>query len=315
MRSRREFLTAASLAAGALFLSPRLQLAARAAEVVKPTEPPTEPLRKRAIPATGEEVPVIGAGTSGSYDVQIGSPEYEALKETIALFFEGGGSVIDTSPNYGNADAVLGALLEDGGYRDRCFLATKIAADSREAADAQWAGSLKKLRTDHVELLQVHNLRDWKTQLPYARELKEQGATKYVGITHYLDGGLAEMEQIMRAEPLDFIQIHYSVNAPKAAETVLPLARDKGMAVLINRAFDDGRLFSEVKGKPLPDWAGEVGATSWAQIFLKFAISNPAVTAVIPATSKPKHQADNLHAGVGPLLSEAQQKELIETFA
>jgi len=315
MRSRREFLTAASLAAGGLFLSPRLQLAARAAEVVKPTEPPTEPLRKRAIPATGEEVPVIGAGTSGSYDVEIGSPEYEALKETIALFFEGGGSVIDTSPNYGNADAVLGALLEDGGYRDRCFLATKIAADSREAAEAQWAGSLKKLRTDHVELLQVHNLRDWKTQLPYARELKEQGATKYVGITHYLDGGLAEMEQIMRAEPLDFIQIHYSVNAPKAAETVLPLARDKGMAVLINRAFDDGRLFSEVKGKPLPDWAGEVGATSWAQIFLKFAISNPAVTAVIPATSKPKHQADNLHAGVGPLLSEAQQKELIETFA
>jgi aryl-alcohol dehydrogenase-like predicted oxidoreductase len=315
MRSRREFLTAASLAAGGLFLSPRLQLAARAAEVVKPTEPPTEPLRKRAIPATGEEVPVIGAGTSGSYDVQIGSPEYEALKETIALFFEGGGSVIDTSPNYGNADAVLGALLEDGGYRDRCFLATKIAADSRKAAEAQWAGSLKKLRTDHVELLQVHNLRDWKTQLPYARELKEQGATKYVGITHYLDGGLAEMEEIMRAEPLDFIQIHYSVNAPRAAETVLPLARDKGMAVLINRAFDDGRLFSDVKGKPLPDWAGEVGATSWAQIFLKFAISNPAVTAVIPATSKPKHQADNLHAGVGPLLSEAQQKELIETFA
>ncbi len=315
MRSRREFLTAASLAAGGLFLSPRLQLAARAAEVVKPTEPPTEPLRKRAIPATGQEVPVIGAGTSGSYDVEIGSAEFEALKETIALFFEGGGSVIDTSPNYGNADAVLGALIEDGGYRDRCFLATKIAADSREEAEAQWAGSLKKLRTDHVELLQVHNLRDWRTQLPYARELKEQGLTKYVGITHYLDGGLAEMEDIMRAEPLDFIQIHYSVNAPKAAETVLPLAKEKGIAVLINRAFDDGRLFSEVKGKPLPGWASEVGATSWAQLFLKFAISNPAVTAVIPATSKPKHQADNLHAGVGPLLSEKQQKELLETFA
>ncbi|ODA66488.1 General stress protein 69 [Methyloligella halotolerans] len=315
MQSRREFLTAASIAAGGLLLCSQTRFAAQAAEVVKPTEPPTEPLRKRAIPATGQEVPVIGAGTSGSYNVQIGSPEYEALKETIKVFFDGGGTVFDTSPNYGNADAALGALLEDGGYRDRCFLATKIAADSREAAEAQWAGSLKKLRTDHVELLQVHNLRDWKTQLAYARELKEQGATKYVGITHYLDGGLSEMEEIMRAEPLDFIQIHYSVNGPKAAETVLPLAKEKGIAVLINRAFDDGRLFAEVKGKPLPGWAAEVEATSWAQLFLKFAISNPAVTAVIPATSKPKHQADNLHAGVGPLLSEKQQKELIETFA
>ncbi|MFD0986903.1 aldo/keto reductase [Methyloligella solikamskensis] len=315
MQSRREFLTAASLAAGGLLLSPKARLSAYAAEVVKPTEPPTEPLRKRAIPATGQEVPVIGAGTSGSYNVEIGSPQFEALKETIKVFFDGGGTVFDTSPNYGNADAALGALLEDGGYRDRCFLATKIAADSREEAEAQWTGSLKKLRTDHVELLQVHNLRDWRTQLAYARELKEQGATKYVGITHYLDYGLPVMEDIMREEPLDFIQIHYSVNAPKAAETVLPLAKEKGVAVLINRAYDDGRLFGQVKGKPLPDWASEVEATSWAQIFLKFAISNPAVTAVIPATSKPTHQADNLHAGVGPLLSEAQQKELLETFA
>ncbi|XSG81462.1 MAG: aldo/keto reductase [Methyloligella sp. ZOD6] len=316
MPSRREFLTAASITAGGLLLSSKGRLAAMAAETVKPpTEPPSEPLRKRAIPATGQKIPVVGAGTSGSYNVQIGSPDFEALKETIEVFFDGGGTVFDTSPNYGNADAALGALLEEGGYRDRCFLATKIAADSREEAEAQWAGSLKKLRTDHVELLQVHNLRDWKTQLPYARELKEQGVTKYVGITHYLDGGLAEMEQIMRSEPLDFIQIHYSVNAPKAAETVLPLARDKGIAVLINRAFDDGRLFGQVKGKPLPGWAPELGITSWAQVFLKFAISNPAVTAVIPATSKPNHQADNLHAGVGPLMSEAQQKELIDTFA
>lgn len=315
MQSRRDFLTAASLAAGGLFLSRNGGFAALAAEVSKPTEPPDEPLRERPIPATGEEIPVIGAGTSGSYDVKIGSPEFEALKETIAVFFAGGGSVIDTSPNYGNADAALGALLEEGGYRDQCFLATKIAADSREAAEAQWAGSLRKLRTDHVELLQVHNLRDWQTQLAYARSLKAEGATKYVGITHYLDYGLDEMERIMRAEPLDFIQIHYSVNAPKAAQTVLPLARDKGIAVLINRTFDDGRLFGRVKGRPLPAWAPERGITTWAQVFLKFALSNPAVTAVIPATSKPVHQADNLHAGVGPLLTEAQQRELIEAFA
>ena len=162
-----------------------------------------------------------------------------------------------------------------------------------------------------MELLQVHNLRDWKTQLPYARELKEQGKTKYVGVTHYLDRGLDEMERILRSEPLDFIQIHYSINAPAAAETVLPLARDKGVAVLINRAFDDGKLFGRVKDKPLPGWAPEVGVESWAQMFLKFAISHPAVTSVIPATSKPKHQRDNLQAGYGPLLSEAQTRELI----
>ena len=141
--------------------------------------------------------------------------------------------------------------------------------------------------------------------------MKEQGKTRYVGITHYLERGLDEMAAILRSEPLDFIQINYSVNAPQAAKEVLPLARDKGVAVLINRAFDDGSLFSTVKGRPLPDWAAEVGAQSWAQLFLKFALSHPAVTAVIPATSKPEHQRDNLNAGRGELLSEARQRELM----
>ncbi len=144
-----------------------------------------------------------------------------------------------------------------------------------------------------------------------ARELKQQGKTKYVGVTHYLERGLDEMERILRNEPLDFIQINYSINAPQAAETVLPLARDKGVAVLINRAFDDGDLFAAVKDKPLPGWASDVGVESWAQMFLKFALSHPAVTSVIPATSKPKHQRDNLQAGYGPLLSDAQKKQLI----
>jgi aryl-alcohol dehydrogenase-like predicted oxidoreductase len=257
---------------------------------------------------------VIGAGTSGSYDVALDSPEYEQLKLVVRTFFEGGGRVIDTSPNYGASDTVLGRLLADGGWRRQCFLATKIAADSRAEAEAQWAESLRRLHTDKVELLQVHNLRDWKTQLPYAHELKAQGKTRYVGITHYIDSGLPETERILRSEKLDFIQIHYSVNAPNAAKTVLPLARDKGVAVLINRAFDDGRLFAKVKDEPLPGWATEVGVTSWAQLFLKFAISHPAVTAVIPATGKPERQADQLKAGLGPLLSEAQRRELVQRF-
>lgn len=269
----------------------------------------------RKIAASGEGLAVIGAGTSGSFEVEPGSPQLQALKQVLQVFFEGGGQVIDTSPNYGGADAVLGRLLEEGGWRSKTFLATKIAADSRAAAEAQWAGTLRSLRTDKVELLQVHNLRDWQRQLPYARELKAQGLTRYVGVTHYIDSGLDELERILRQEPLDFIQIHYSVNSPNAARTVLPLAQDKGVAVLINRAFDDGRLFAKVKDQPLPAWATEAGVGSWAQLFLKFAISHPAVTAVIPATSRPDRQLDQLKAGSGPLLSDAQRKQLIEQFA
>ncbi|MFJ1337514.1 aldo/keto reductase [Pseudomonas caricapapayae] len=269
----------------------------------------------RKIPSSGQALAVIGAGTSGSFEVETDSPQFQQLKQVLKVFFDGGGQVIDTSPNYGGADAVLGQLLEEGGWRSKTFLATKIAADSRAAAEAQWAGTLRSLRTDKVELLQIHNLRDWQRQLPYARELKAQGLTRYVGVTHYIDSGLDELERILRQEPLDFIQIHYSVNSPDAARSVLPLAQDKGVAVLINRAFDDGRLFSRVKDQALPAWATEAGIGSWAQLFLKFAISHPAVTAVIPATSRPDRQLDQLKAGSGPLLSDAQRKQLIEQFA
>jgi aryl-alcohol dehydrogenase-like predicted oxidoreductase len=269
----------------------------------------------RPIPSSGQQLPVIGAGTSGSYDVALDSPEYAQLQQVVKAFFEGGGRLIDTSPNYGASDTVLGSLLQGGGWRDKAFIATKIAADSREAAEAQWAESLRRLRTDKVELLQVHNLRDWQRQLAYARELKAQGKTKYVGVTHYTDAGLPELERILRGEKLDFIQIHYSVNSTGAAKTVLPLAQEKGVAVIINRAFDDGKLFAKVKDVPLPAWAGEAGVTSWAQMFLKFAISHPAVTVVIPATGKPERQLDQLKAGRGPLLSQAQQQELVRQFA
>jgi len=271
-------------------------------------------LLTRTIPSTGEALPVIGAGTSGSFEVEAGSPQYQQLATVLKAFFEGGGRVIDTSPNYGGADSILGQLLEEGGWHKQRFLATKIAADSQADAQAQWQGSLRSLRTDKVDLLQIHNLRDWQTQLPYARELKQQGKTRYVGITHYLNSGQDEVARIVRSEPLDFIQINYSVNAPQAARELLPLCQDKGVAVLINRAFDDGRLFARVKDQALPGWASEVGIGSWAQLFLKFAISHPAVTTVIPATSRPDRQLDQLKAGHTPLLSQAQQQALIEQF-
>ncbi|MCD9028289.1 aldo/keto reductase [Luteimonas sp. BDR2-5] len=326
MNSRRRFLTTASLAATGLALAPlaacsrdTVASAGTAATPAAPAGPAPTPaagaLLTRTIPATGEALPVIGAGTSGSYEVALGSPEFEALKETMKVFFEGGGRVFDTSPNYGNADEVLGALLADGGWRDQCFLATKIAADDRASMEAQWAESQRKLQTEKVELLLVHNLRALDIAWPYAQELKAQGLAKYIGFTHYIESGHDATTRAVRELKPDFVQINYSVNAPQAARTVLPAAQDAGAAVLINRAFDDGRLFAEVGNRELPGWAAELGITSWAQLFLKFAISHPAVTAVIPATSRPDRQADQLQAGTGPLLSDAQQTELVRLFA
>lgn len=302
MYGRRDVLRA-SAAIGLLTASPWLNAAA------------PEGMLSRSIPSTGEALPVIGAGTSGSFEVEAGSAAYQQLAQVLQAFFKGGGRVIDTSPNYGGADGILGQLLEEGGWHRQCFIATKIAANSCADAQAQWAGTLRSLRTDKVDLLQVHNLRDWQHQLPYARELKLQGKTRYVGITHYLNAGHDEVAAIVRSQALDFIQINYAVNAPEAARELLPLCRDKGVAVLINRAFDDGRLFATVKNRPLPEWAQAQGIGSWAQLFLKFAISHPAVTAVIPATGRLDRQLDQLKAGQGPLLDQAQQQALIEQFA
>ena len=329
MRSRRRFLTTASLAATGLALTPLIACsretppaasgapaAAPPPPAATPTTPPaTGALLTRTIPATGEALPVIGAGTSGSYEVALGSPEFQTLKDTIRVFFEGGGRVFDTAPNYGNADEVLGALLAEGGWRDQCFLATKIAADDRAAMEAQWAESLRKLQTSRVELLLEHNLRALDIAWPYAQALKAQGLAKYIGFTHYIESGHEATTRAVRELKPDFVQINYSVNAPQAARTVLPAAQESGTAVLVNRAFDDGKLFAAVRDRELPGWASELGITSWAQLFLKFAISHPAVTAVIPATSRPDRQADQLRAGTGPLLSEAQQAELVQMFA
>lgn len=303
MASRREFLSAAVIAAGAAALHPAFAL----------SQPVPVGMRMRAIPSTGEKIPVIGMGTSGSFEVDAAGRE--PLREVLRRFVAGGASVIDTSPNYSNAEDVLGDLMAELGLRDSIFLATKLAADSRAAGEAQFADSLRRLRTDKVELLAVHNLRDWKTQLALARELKAQGKVKYVGLTHFRDEAHDTLADIVAAEKPDFVQINYAVGAPNAEKRVLPTAADNGVAVMVNRAFDDGNLFSRVAGKPLPGWAAEVGVSSWAQMFLKFALSHPAVTVVIPATGKPDRQSDNLRAGSGETLDAAQRAELIRMFA
>ncbi|MBB1472548.1 aldo/keto reductase [Luteimonas sp. MC1782] len=322
MPSRREFLSSASLAATGLALAPLVACSRDTGTGVAPPAPGAAQgaaaaagaMLTRPIPSTGELIPVIGAGTSGSYEVPLASPEYSALKEVVRIFFEGGGSVIDTSPNYGNAEDVVGALLDEGGWRKRCFLATKLAADTRPALEAQWADSLRRLRTDKVELLAIHNLRNLAEAMPYARELKAQGLVKYIGLTHFQDNRHADLLQAMTAEKPDFIQVNYSVGSPAAASTLLPAAADQGVAVMVNRAFEDGKLFAEVGGRALPGWAAEAGIGSWAQMFLKFVISHPAVTVVIPATGKPERQADQLMAGHGALLTQAQQDEVVAIF-
>ncbi len=329
MATRRQFLSftaGSACSAAALSLVPLAACSQNAAEpaaakavappaAAKAAAPAAGALLMRAIPSSGEKVPVIGVGTSGSYEVAIDSAEYAALKDVLKTFFDGGGTVIDTSPNYSNAEDVVGALLAQGGWRYRCFLATKLAADDQAALEAQWAASLRRLKTDKVELLQVHNLRNMAQAWPYARELKAAGKTKYIGLTHYVERGHAELAALMRKEKPDFVQINYSVAAPQAAQSIFPIAQELGIAVMVNRAFDDGKLFAKAGDKPLPGWAAEAGATSWAQLFLRFVVSHPAVTVTIPATGKPDRQADNLRGGAAALLTQTQQDELVKMFA
>jgi aryl-alcohol dehydrogenase-like predicted oxidoreductase len=268
---------------------------------------------KRKIPSSGEAVPVIGMGTSGSFEITPGGPQYEALKEVLKRFFDGGATLIDTAPTYSNAEDVLGPLLADAKLRPKAFIATKLSGVvGRDQGLAQFQKTLKSLRTDKVELLQVHNLGDWKTQMALARELKQQGKIKYTGITHYLDSQHDALADVVQQTKPDYLQINYSVTNRGAEKRLFPMARDLGVAVLANRNFNDGRLFTQVQSKSLPGWAAEAGVTSWAQMFLKFALSDEAVTAVIPATGKPDRQSDNLKAGFGPLLTAAQKQELIQ---
>ena len=315
MYSRRRFLSAAATAAAGLTLAAcRDDAQAVPAATPSPTAaaPGNQPLNTRSIPSSGEMLPVIGMGTSGSFEVGDSAAERDPLREVLKRFFAGGATLIDTAPTYSVAEDVLGALLAEQRLRDKAWIATKLSGvNGREAGLAQFNDTLRRLKTDKVELLQVHNLGDLKTQLALARELKAQGKVRYVGVTHYLERAQDELADAVQAEKPDFLQINYSVVSRGAEKRVFPLARELGVAVLVNRAFEDGRLFSQVADKPLPGWAAAAGITSWAQAFLKFALSHPAVTAVIPATGKPDRQSDNLKAGLGPDLDEEQRRSLI----
>ncbi|GLS99213.1 aldo/keto reductase [Sphingobium jiangsuense] len=275
--------------------------------------PSPQALHTVPIPGAGVSVPAIGIGTSRRYNDPVGEEQLAALRATIARFVELGGSVIDTAPSYGRAEEVVGRLVAELGVRDKLFLATKVGAETREDGAAQIQASFRRLRTDKLDLIAVHNLRGVEQQLPVLRDLKSAGRIRALGITTSSAGQYADFEAVMRRHALDSIQIDYALDNRTAAERILPLAQDKGMAVMINLPFGRDRLFKATAGRPLPDWAKEIGATSWAQIFLKYVISHPSRPIAIPGTAQTRYADDNLGAARGPL-PDAALRTRMERF-
>jgi diketogulonate reductase-like aldo/keto reductase len=266
----------------------------------------------RTVPSSGEKLPVIGVGTWRTFDVDLTTDNRKQLGEVLSLFVKLGGRVIDSSPMYGRAEEVIGDLVQTLNIRDKVFLATKVWTRGKENGIKSMERSMALLRTKQIDLMQVHNLLDVQTHLATLREWKEQGRIRYLGITHYEAGAFPDVEKIMRSEKLDFVQINYSLMERDAEARVLPLAQERGVAVIVNRPFGAGDLFDKVRSKPLPDWAAEFDCHSWAQFFLKWIVAHPAVTCAIPATDKPRHLEDNMQGGVGRLPDENMRRRVVE---
>jgi len=268
----------------------------------------------RAIPTSDEQVPVIGLGTYNVFDVESTADEIATRKSIVDMLTTAGGSVIDTSPMYRRSEKVVGDIIEAGNNRDALFLATKVWIDGREAGIAQMQQSADLMQTKVIDLMQVHNLRDADVHMRTIRDWQEQGRIRYSGLTHYRANALAALEAAMKKTKPDFIQINYSLSEREADQRLLPLAADMGVAVIINRPYQGGALFRAVRGLELPAWAASF-AESWGQFFLKFIISHPAVTCVIPATSKAHHMRDNLAAGFGALPDPATRDRMLQYMA
>jgi len=258
-------------------------------------------MHRRIIPSSGAALPVVGLGTWLGFDVGSRREAFPQRADVLRALFESGGSVVDSSPMYGSAEAVVGELLESGGSRQRAFVATKVWTSGRQAGIEQMERSMALLRTTHIDLLQIHNLLDWRVHLKTLREWKAQGRISYIGVTHYTDDAHAQLAQVLRGEQLDFVQCNYSIADRAAERELLPLAAQRGVAVLINVPFGAGKVLRSLRQQPLPGWAGDIGCTSWNQLLLKFVLSQPAVTCVIPGTSSPDHMRDNALAGTGDL--------------
>jgi diketogulonate reductase-like aldo/keto reductase len=303
-RSRRQMLKNLSAAMIALGLPER----------VLPMTDVREKMRTRHIPATSEPLPVIGCGTYRTFDVGATPDERLPLLAVLKALFAAGGSVIDSSPMYGRAEGVVGDLLAQTQNRSRAFLATKVWTRGQQAGLEQINRSFELLQDRQIDLIQVHNLLDWKVQLSTLRGLKSAGRIRYIGITHYSASAFAEVESVLRSETLDFLQINYAMNDTAVERRILPLAADRGVAVIVNQPFGGGGLLGSVSHRPLPSWAQEIDCQSWAQILLKFVLSHPAVTCAIPGTGRPEHMLDNIGAGFGRMPDAVLRASMIDSL-
>ena len=295
--SRRHFVKHAGAACVAIGVLPRVQAAM------------TDNAIKRAIPSGGEEISIIGMGTYSTFSH---ATPMEQLGEVLQAFFDHGGQLIDSSPMYGPAEGITGELLKTTHNTSGLFAATKVWTDGRQAGIDQMNESMRRMGVETMDLMQIHNLRDWKIHLKTLKEWKEQGRIRYLGITTSHGRFHQELEAIMKTEPLDFVQLTYNAANRVTERRLLPLAQDRGIATIINRPYQGGDLFGKVKGKPLPEWSAEIDCTSWGQFFLKFIAGHPAVTCIIPATSKVKHMLDNMAGGTGRVPDPAQRQRMID---
>ncbi len=265
----------------------------------------------RPIPSSGEAMPVVGLGTWQVFDVGADEPARQQPRTVLQELVGAGGHMIDTSPMYGRAEAVTGDLVAGLGLRPRVFLATKVWTSGREPGIAQMRRSAELLKSPVLDLIQIHNLLDWRTHLATLRAMKAAGQIRYIGITHYTTSALPELARILDSETgIDFVQCGYSLASREAEARLLPNAASRGVAVIVNRPFETGGMFRHVRGRALPEWAGEFDCASWAQLFLKYLIAEPAVTCVIPATGSPEHMADDLKSGFGRLPDARQRQQI-----
>jgi len=279
------------------------------------TQQPHEMATRKIPSATNNEsVPVIGMGTWNTFDVSGSSSERAPLQKVLEVFYAAGARLIDSSPMYADAEGVTGDLVQKLGKQASTFYATKVWTSGRDKGVAQIEHSLRAMKTPRLDLLQIHNLLDWRTHAETLRQLKSDGKIRYSGVTHYTVGAHSEIEAVLRTERFDFAQFNYSIGTRAAEQRLLPYCQDHGIGVLINRPFEEGGLFTRVGNRKLPGYAKEIGCTSWAQVFLKYIVSHPAVTCVIPATSRAEHMQDNLQAGFGPMPDAAMRERMAKDF-
>ena len=299
MLARRTLLKGMIATAGLQVLS-RAAAATRADAITRP------------IPSTGEQLPVMGMGSMKTFDVDDVKAEKARLTEVLQAFFDNSGALIDSSPMYGNAEAVLGDVLQGVTGTDALFAATKVWSEGKQQGIDDMHRSMGRMRVTRFDLMQIHNLKDWRTQIETLKEWKAEGKIRYSGVTTSHGRRHDELIAAMQAEAFDFVQFTYNIADREAENRLLPLAQERGAATLINLPFDRAELFQKVRGKPLPEWAAEIDCTSWAQFFLKFCLAHPAVTCLIPATSKPHHMVDNMGAGFGRVPDEDMKRRMIE---